>query len=222
MSTRGTTQKTDTPELLTLLRPMITRRYELFADHVKCCGCKICETVCPREAITLSEATLENGRVVAKARVDIDPAKCNFCGECVALCPTHALAIRINGEPAIPVVDGEAFPKLIRTREVNQEAFAGLTETAYIDECPTAAISADIEYDEAGNVVAVRDVRIDQTLCINCTHCQETGPKGAFAITKPYRGRIFLDISLCPAGCQACADVCPTPAIAYDGEKVSV
>ena len=225
MTTRGTTIKTDTPELLTLLRPMITRRYELFVDHEACCGCQICELVCPREAISLSEATLEDGRVVVETRVDIDETKCSFCGECVALCPTHALEIRVNGELANPVVDGEAFPRLIRRRRVNQEAFEGdgpvaVTDTTYIDECPVGAISADVVVDEEGAVVAVQDVEIDRALCINCTHCMETGPKGAFEIIKPYKGRVFLDISLCPEGCQACADACPTAALVYDGEKV--
>ncbi len=222
MPSRGKTIKTDTPDRLTLLRPMITRRYELTADHAKCCGCKICETVCPREAITLSAATLEEGRVVVKAKVDIDENKCSFCGECVALCPTHALAIAINGEPAIPCVDGDAFPRLTRTREVHQEAFVGTTDTAYIDACPTGAISADVELDEQGRVVRVSNVAIDEAKCINCTRCQETGPKGAFVISKPHNGRAFLHVELCPAGCQACADVCPTHAITYDGEKVSV
>ena len=50
----------------------------------------------------------------------------------------------------------------------------------------------------------------------------ETGPKGGFTVTKPYKGRTFLNIALCPAGCQACADVCPTNCISYDGEKVSL
>jgi len=41
MATRGTTIKRDSDEQLTLLRPMITRRYELVVDREKCCGCRI-------------------------------------------------------------------------------------------------------------------------------------------------------------------------------------
>ena len=87
MTTRGTTLKTDTPQCQTLLRPMVTRRYELNVDHQQCCGCSICATVCPREAITLSPVTLEAGRVVVNPRVDINDATCIFCGECVVLLP---------------------------------------------------------------------------------------------------------------------------------------
>ncbi len=222
MPTRGKTIKTDTPDVLTLLRPMITRRYELFADHVTCCGCKLCETVCPHEAITVSEVQLENGRVVERSRVDIDVDKCSFCGECVAICPTHSLSMTINGEPEVPVLKGKAFPYLIRTMKVAQVVCEATTDTAYIDNCPVGAISADVERDAKGQVTAVRNVDVDNSLCINCTQCMEEGPKGAFTVTKPYKGRTFLNVSLCPSGCQACVDVCPTHAMSYDGEKVAL
>jgi len=201
---------------------MITRRYELTADHDKCCGCKVCATVCPREAITLSAATLAEGRVVSKPRVDIDATKCSFCGECVALCPTHALAMTVNGQPEVPVIKGEAFPMLIRTNKLNPAPCEAPTATAYIDNCPVGAISAEITRDAVGQVTAVRNVAVSRGTCINCTRCMEEGPKGAFTVAKPYKGRAFLNVALCPAGCQACADICPTNAITYDGQKVAV
>jgi len=222
---RGKTVKSETAERLTLLRPMITRRYELACDHSKCCGCKLCVAVCPHEAITLSAAELADGRVVVKPRVDIDPAKCSFCGECVAICPTHALSETVNGQPEVPVIKGEAFPVLVRKVTVKPElcaaTAAGLpTEIAYIDECPVGAIHADIQRDEAGRVLSVDNVDVERAKCINCTHCMEEGPKGAFTIVKPYKGRKYLDVSLCPAGCQACVGVCPTHCITYNGQQV--
>lgn len=222
MTTRGKTIKHDTPEALSLLRPMITRRYELLVDHGKCCSCKICELVCPQEAITLSEVELVEGRVVVTPRVDIDDALCNFCGECVAMCPTHALSMTVNSQPEVPVLKGEAFPMLIRTMKVEQAPCEATADTAYIDDCPVEAISADIEQDQRGQVVSVRNVSVDKEVCINCTHCMEEGPKGGFTVTKPYKGRAFLNTALCPEGCQACVDVCPTPAMTYDGQKVAL
>lgn len=218
---RGTTQKIDTPRTLTLLRPMITRRYELVADHESCCGCRICQLVCPREAISLSEAVLADGRLAEQPRVDIDPAKCSFCGECVVLCPTHSLAMTVNGQPEVPVLKGEAFPELMRSNVVDQAACSASTDVSYIDNCPVGAISAEVTRDAAGQVTAVRDVRVDDK-CVNCTRCMEEGPRGGFTVTKPYQGRARLNAALCPAGCQACADVCPTHAITYDGSKVVV
>jgi len=222
MPTRGTAIKTATENRLSLLRPMVTRRYELSVDHELCCGCHTCETICPREAITLSEAVVVDGRVVESSRVDIDETTCSFCGECVVLCPTHALQMTINDKPEIPVIRAQAFPMLIRRISVNQEPLQGSTDVAYIETCPVGAISADIEYDNEGQVVAVSNVNVDRSTCINCTHCMETGPEGGFVVTKPYRGRTRLNARLCPEGCQACVDVCPTSALAYDGERVAL
>lgn len=222
MTTRGTTIKRDTPDALTLLRPMITRRYELVADHKRCCGCRTCATICPHEAITLSPAELANGRLAVRARLDIDAARCSFCGECVVMCPTRALSMTVNGVPEVPVVKGQAFPSLIRTVHVVQAPCAESRDVSYVDNCPAGAISAVIQRDNAGEVVAVGNVTVDQALCLNCTRCMVEGPAGAFTVTKPFVGRAWLNTALCPAGCQACADVCPTRAITYDGTRVAL
>lgn len=222
MATRGKVIKADTPERQTLLRPMITRRYELVADHTRCCGCSICATVCPQEAIALSAATLQDGRLAVRPRIDIDADKCSFCGECVALCPTHALSLTVNGEAEVPVIKGKAFPLLIRTMRVDQTLCAATPDAAYIENCPVGAISGEVLHDAAGQVQGVRNAQVDRDKCIACTHCMEEGPRGAFTVIKPYQGRAFLDVSLCPPGCQACADVCPSRAITYDGQRVHV
>lgn len=47
----------------------------------KCVGCGICEEVCPRGAIKVSEIAI------------IDEAKCNLCGLCVRECPNQAIEI---------------------------------------------------------------------------------------------------------------------------------
>ena len=220
MPTRGKTVKTETSSATTLLRPMITRRYELVVDHERCCGCKLCELVCPQESISLSAPELEEGRVKARPRVDIDDASCVYCGECVVVCPTHAFSLTVNGEAEIPVLRAEAFPALIRRVKVDEAVCSQSTEVAYIEECPVGAIQADVERDADGQVVAVGTVSVDRGLCISCTHCMQEGPRGGITVTKPYKGRAFLDTSLCPEGCQACADICPTMALVYDGEKV--
>jgi 4Fe-4S ferredoxin len=205
---------------------MVTRRYEFGVDHGKCCGCGTCAKVCPREAITLGAAELAEGRVVKPRRIDIDATKCSFCGECVALCPTHALDMQVNRQPEIPVIKGQAFPMLIRTMRVAQEPLEAAAcergDVAYIENCPVGAISGDVERDDQGRVVGVSNVDVDRAKCIACTRCMQLGPKGGFTVVKPYRGRTALDVSLCPAGCQACADACPTHAITYDGAKVSL
>jgi 4Fe-4S ferredoxin len=222
MSTRGRIVKTDTPERQTLLRPMVLRRSELVLDHTACCGCVICKLVCPHEAITVSAGELAGGRMTVAPRMDIDPAKCSMCGECVVVCPTHALSMTIDGKPEIPVISGKAFPYLLRNVRVNQEAASASLDTSYIDNCPVGAISADVALDDDGQIASVSNVEVDRAKCIACTRCMQLGPEGAFAITKPYQGHVRLNVSLCPEGCQACADVCPTKCISYDGQQVSV
>jgi len=220
MPTRGTPIKRDSQSELVLLRPMVTRRYTLRVDHETCCGCKVCSTACPREAITLSDPVVEDGRVVEPARVDIDEAACSFCGECVVLCPTRSIEITVNGQPEIPVIKAEAFPYLIRRNRVTQSAAKGATDASFIDDCPSGAISAEITRDEQGNIAAIRDVQVDKAACMACSRCMHTGPAGLFAVTKPYEGRASVDARKCPDGCQACVDVCPSNAITYDGERV--
>lgn len=221
MTTRGKTIKRATPTRLSLLRPMITRRQELTHEVAKCCGCGTCAKVCPTQAITLAPAELADGRVVEKPRVDI-AEKCCFCGECVVLCPTHALAMTINGEAKIPVIEGKAFPLLVRTMTLDVAACQASTDTAYVDNCPVHAISALVLADASGRVTAVQEVKVDKRACLNCTRCMETGPRGGFTVVKPYKGRTRLNTALCPAGCQACADICPTHAITYDGQAVAL
>jgi len=220
MTTRGAPFKRDSESRLTLLRPMVTRRYELTVDHETCCGCHICSLACPQEAITLSEAVVEDGRVVQPARVDIDPQKCSFCGECAVLCPARAIKLTINGQPEIPVIVGEAFPSLIRSNCVHQGAAVGAQDATFVDACPVGAISAEINHDASGNVATIRNVEVDTSSCIACSRCMHTGPKGLFTVIKPYEGRARVDATRCPKGCQACADVCPTNAITYDGQRV--
>lgn len=220
MPTRGSAIKRDTPTRQVLLRPMVTRRYELDVDHEKCCGCRICATVCPRQAIQLTPAQLAGGRVITRPRVDIDEKLCSFCGECVALCPVHALDMRINDVPEIPVVKGEAFPLLLRTMQVQQEACRRSTDLSYVENCPTGAISVQVERDAQGTVVAVQEVDVDRRKCVNCTRCMEEGPAGGFTVTKPFQGRVIMNVALCPPGCQACVDICPTHTITYDGHQV--
>lgn len=222
MGTRGRIVKTDTPQKQTLIRPMVLRRSELVVDHEACCGCVICKLVCPHGSISLSAGELTQGRVTVAPRLDIDPATCSMCGECVLVCPTHALSMTIDGKPEIPVISGKAFPFLLRNVRVDQRAAQASTDTSYIDNCPVGAISADIALDDAGRALSVRNVEVDRAKCIACTRCMELGPEGVFSITKPFQGRVRLDVSLCPTGCQACADVCPTKTITYDGQQVNV
>ena len=52
-------------------------------DQVKCSGCRICNNLCPFNAILFHE-----DRMVS----EINPALCQGCGTCVAACPAGAIS----------------------------------------------------------------------------------------------------------------------------------
>ena len=209
---RGSTIRRETSEGITLERKMITRRYLLEVMRERCIGCEVCVLACPQEAIERQPGLVENGSLAQRPTIDIDPAKCNFCGECVVLCPVNALRLTINGQPEVPVLQYEAFPELIKGISVNVAALLPEGVTACEASCPTEVISVQAERDASGRVTRVLDIQVDESNCIYCQQCEAACP-GVFSVTKPWEGRVILDVARCPEGCRACVDICPTEAL---------
>lgn len=217
---RGTTIKQSDEETLVLERKMITRGYLLELDRQKCVGCELCTAVCPKEAIEFVPAVVEEGKLVQRPTVDIDPQKCNFCGECVVVCPVNALRMLVDGEARLSILEMEAFPTLTKEITVDASKLPRKAVEACEECCPTKVISIEVRRNRAGKVTKVKDVRVDETDCIYCKQCEVACP-GTFRVTHPFEGIIRLERSLCPTGCQACADICPTDALVIsDGNLV--
>jgi heterodisulfide reductase subunit A len=74
-------------------------------NHDKCSGCRICNGLCPFNAISY----IEDDRVS-----DINPALCQGCGTCVAACPAGAISgTGFSDEQIMAQIDG----LLLRTLE---------------------------------------------------------------------------------------------------------
>ena len=63
----------------------------------RCIACKLCEAVCPAQAITIeAEAKSDGSR--RTTRYDIDMTKCIYCGLCEEACPVDAIVEGPNFE----------------------------------------------------------------------------------------------------------------------------
>jgi NADH-quinone oxidoreductase subunit I len=71
----------------------------------RCIACKLCEAICPAQAITIEAGPRRNDGTRRTTRYDIDMVKCIYCGLCQESCPVDA------------IVEGPNFEFATETRE---------------------------------------------------------------------------------------------------------
>jgi NADH-quinone oxidoreductase subunit I len=88
-----------------------------------CVGCKLCEAVCPAQAIYIESGPREDDGSRRTTRYDIDLFKCIFCGYCEEACPVDAIVETRVYEYHFEERDGSVITKerLLQVFEQNKE-----------------------------------------------------------------------------------------------------
>jgi NADH-quinone oxidoreductase subunit I len=97
----------------------------------RCIACKLCEAVCPAQAITI-EAEPRGDGSRRTTRYDIDMTKCIYCGFCQEACPVDA------------IVEG---PNIEYSTETREELFYNKDKLLANGERWEAALAANIAAD---------------------------------------------------------------------------
>jgi len=219
----GKTIKKRTPDQRVILeRQMIGLVQTLILDQNRCTGCRDCQVICPREAISSTAPIVEKGTLKEPIRMDIDPGLCNYCGQCAIICPTKAFSWRENNEVVPSLISNGTFPVLKEEINIQTQKCKVDCRSVCATSCPVDALTVKIQHDPDTGKETIAAVDVDNMLCFYCHKCEQACPYDAIEVDCARDGIVIFSPQNCPPGCYACSQICPSGALRLKNERVEL
>ena len=188
--------------------------HEASVNDDACVYCRKCESVCPRDAITVTR-TLPKRSDLVIGEIEIKEDECINCGICEEMCPAEAIKIKEIGKNthSISVDEDKCVYCLVCKRACPENAIKAACRV-----CSYGEYELDPEkYSVKGKLI------LDEEDCIKCGWCEDICPKEAVTVVKPFEGEISTGNTECKGdSCHACTDVCPCNAITIEEGEAQV
>ncbi|MBR3214784.1 MAG: DUF362 domain-containing protein [Methanosphaera sp.] len=124
-----------------LVKPIISK--------VRCLACKVCEQMCPEEAITVTSHAI------------IDSKKCIGCNDCIDVCPVHIIKLnRLNSDEFCKALSEYALGSIIN-KKFNKVVYINFL-TNITPDCDCNNFEQNIMMDDIGILLSYDPVAIDK------------------------------------------------------------